>query len=523
MPAPVHGPHAAPAATARRDGPGRPPRHVLVGVGAGLVVFLGAAVLALVSLPWKGTGDSYFHLDYAYQVWTGSVPEPRGPVLDSPMHPRYPADARQYASAHPPLLYALAAPLVGPLIDSGHAASAIGAMRGLVLVFGVLTYLLLAYTGWVFGGSRRETAAVGLPLLGTLTTSFVRFSSEVYNDVPVTFFSVAAITLTLHALRDGVSRRHALLMGLVVACGAATKSTFLLTAAVVGVFFLVAAAWHRPAGTSRVRAVVAAAWPSVVLPTLLVGWFFVLNAVRSGNPVRSTPKLPLPGRTPKTLADNLTNPDFWLVYPKGFFGSTPWRDLTAMAEPNRFASLVLVACAASLVALWLVRHRPWATFATGPLALAPALLVLHLAAIQTAQLYHAIGYGAYNWRYFLPTTLQAGLLLLLACLTLRRGSRAAVVGLSVALWLAATTSVVWYVGRKFVPILDGAAGVAVLPAATAANGLPAWLPLACTAMSVAATCVVALALHRADRPVSASPPQDDRAPSPRSPRRAGSV
>ncbi|NYD85224.1 hypothetical protein [Cellulomonas oligotrophica] len=472
------------------------PRRVLVGVGAGLVVYLGAAVLALVSLPWEGTGDSYFHLDYAYQLWHGSVPDPRGPVLDSPVHPDYSSEARQYASAHPPLLYLLAAPAVGVLWDSGHWAMAIFVMRALVLAFGVGTYLVLAHAGWTLGGRYRETAAVALPLLATTTTVFVRFSSEVYNDVPVTFFSVAAVVLTLRALQDGVTARRALLMGAVVAGGAATKSTFLLTAAVAGTFFVAATLWHTGPGRSRLRAVAAAVWPSVVLPALTIGWFYLHNALLSGNPVRSTPKIPVEGRSPRTLSDNLTNPEFWLIYPKGFFGSIPWRDLDSV---NRIASLALVAVAAAAVALWLVRHRPWQRLVPGAMALAPAFLLLHLAAFQVAQLYHAVGYGAYNWRYFLPTTLQAGLLLLAGCLATGRVGRAAVVAVSGILWIAAAINSFWWVGRNYPDLLGGATGPAVLPAAADANGFPAWSPLVCTVAAAVALVGTAVVLRRTDR------------------------
>lgn len=472
------------------------PRLTQAGVLAGLALFLSAAALAAVSMPWKGTGDSFFHIDYVFQVWHGQIPAPYGSEFRFPWQEDSAAlDAqRQYASAHPPLFYAIAAPLMGPLLDSGHWAMAVAVGRSLNVLAGAITFVALAWFGWTFGGRIRNGLAVLLPTAAVLTTTFLRFSADVYNDVPVTMFTVLAICVTALIMRDGPSWRRIIPLAMVSAAGLATKATFLPTLALVCLVVVVSTTVH---GRTRLLARVARgiAWcvPLVAVPALTIGWFYFRNQALSGSWVRSTPKAPLQGRPERSLMDNLTSPDFYLIYPRGFFGNTVWTDTDVS---NRQISTVMVIVALCSIAIWFVVRRLWRRTDFSGTWMLGALLLAQLAALQVAQLYHATGFGAYNWRYFLPATVQAGLIVALGSMLWGRPGVPFGI-LTVGLFLVASVgNTAWYLGRHYPDVVGQASGWARLEAATTANGFPPYTALGLAAVAVPAMAVLALSLWR---------------------------
>lgn len=472
------------------------PRATRAGVIAGLVLYLSAAALAAVSMPWRGTGDSFFHLDYVYQLWHGHIPEPYGSEFRFPWQQDSAAlDAqRQYASAHPPLFYAIAAPLMGPLMDAGQWAMAVAVGRSINIVAGAVTFVTLAWFGWTFGGRIRNGMAVLLPTAGVLTTTFLRFSADVYNDILVTTFTVLAVAITALIMRDGPSWRRVLPLAAVAAAGLATKATFLPTLALVFVAVVASTIVHRRDGVVR-SALRGVGWcvPIGLVPAAAIGWFYVRNLALSGSWVRSTPKAPLQGRPGRTLTENLTSPDFYLLYPRGFFGNSIW---TTGPVTNRHLSTAMVVLALCAVAAWFLRHRVWRRGSFAGTWMLGALLLAQLAALQVAQLYHATGYGAYNWRYFLPATMQAGLIIAAGTLVWGRRAVPAAVTAVVLLLVASIGNSAAYLGRTAQDVVGTASGWDSLVAVTAANGFPPAVATALALVAVPAVVVLAVSLWR---------------------------
>lgn len=471
-------------------------RTALLGLAVVLVGFVAVAVVAAVTLPWSGTGDSYQHLDYAYQVMAGRLPAPEGHLWEPAGYAGAVLDGRQFASAHPPAFYVLVAVVAGPLLDDDWRL-AVAVVRGLDIALGVLGIVALWWTGWLVGGRRRVATAVALPAVGSATFCYLRFSADVYNDLLLT-----AVTLSCFAvLTLALLRRHGpattAVLAVLSAVGTATKATFVITLLLVLAGLVAAAVLHGRGGIGRrLLSGVAHAAAVGLVTALATGWFYLRNAGGSGSWYRSTPKSPVGDRTPKTLLDSLSNPDYWLVVPRGLVGrgSPDFSSTAAAASLTVVGAAVAIGLAVLLVSLVRRRGRTLRDL-RGALSPAPllrdertprevrslalatvaGLLLAQLAGSYAAQLSHATGYGAYNARYFLPATLTVAAILVAGPLALRPWARAvSVVGIVLSLWTANVASFVAYATTAL------GLGTAVTPgglvsravAATEANGVP---------------------------------------------------
>ena len=180
----------------------------------------------------RGTADSLSHLDYAYQVSQGRLPETHGFYVSydgPPSRHLERTERRQFASAHPPLFYAFASVVEGGALEDGQWPTAVARIRALNTVLGVGTLLIIAWAAWRLGGRRRAQLMIVSCALAGLVYPFVRHSADVYSDLLVTFLSTAAIALAAVALREGPRRGHVALLAVVCAAGMATKATFVIT------------------------------------------------------------------------------------------------------------------------------------------------------------------------------------------------------------------------------------------------------------------------------------------------------
>ncbi len=473
------------------------PRWSRIGLIGAFVAYLGAAGYSFLTLVWAGSGDSYFHLDYAYQVWHGHLPAGYGSQLT--LFDRGPTPATvdyfHYTAAHPPLVYAILAPIVGPLIDAGHPVAAVVGARLVNLAFGTATVAVVAWFGWRFGGRMRERLVVALPALAVLTNSFLAFSGDVYNDIVLTFFSTAAIAVGALVIVHGSTPRRLALLGVICAAGMASKATFVVTLVAVVGGIVIATVRARDGGR------LAAAWRSAIaraaivagVPAIAIGWFYAYNYSRSGVPFRATPVAPLLGRHYKDMSSILTDSTLYLTFPRGLLGTRAWEP---GGKLNWLASLALVCAGILAAATFAVVRRRLSGFRVTPTAIVGAVLVAQLVGLYLAQLEHATGYGAFNFRYFLPATLSIGYILGWGWLAWGRLTSLAI-PMQMAVLVAGSvgSSVFWLARNRYDDVSTGF-GFDLVAAGARLNGIPAVVPWALLAVSAAGIVVVAEAISR---------------------------
>ncbi|CAN5167140.1 hypothetical protein BH11ACT5_BH11ACT5_15090 [soil metagenome] len=482
-----------------------------------VVAFLTVSLFGIVTLPWKGTADAYDHLDYVFQVWSGHLPQPLG-------HEWRPAgwvlsegqlgDGRQFASAHPPLYYLVAAAVAGGLLDSDQWRWGVLVLRLLNTAIGLGGVFVLAWAGSVLGGRYARVLRVALPAAGAFSFCYLRFSTDTYNDVPVSVLSMIAVVLGIRLLQVGFTWRTYLLLVLACTAGMGTKATFALTLAAACVAVAAGFIIHARSRGLRTWGIAAALAGGVAAaPLAAFGWFYLRNIQLSGDWYRSYPKSALGGRSDKSLFDNLRNPDFYGIVPQGLIG----RGTAAFASTAELISLVIFVVGAVIGIAVVVRRRKQ-VHPTLVGTLVVLMLALHLVGSYVLQLSHATGYGAYNWRYFLPSTITIALLVIGGAAVLGRASAWAIPAFTIALWsINAYSFVIYGVGKGGVdPNLSlprQALGLAE------ANGFPAIIPALALAVAAVATVLMGVTLRRMliqplDEPIS----PDASEPSPQSSR-----
>lgn len=455
------------------------------------VVFVSAAIAAGTLLPWSGTADAYDHLDYVVQVHNGSLPDAVGHEWkpDGHLGSNRSEESRQFASAHPPLYYALGAAVAGGLLESSDWQRGVLAMRGVTALFGLVGLAGLAWIGWGIGGRDRHRWAVGLPLIGGLFFPYLRFSTEPYNDVPLAAVSLLAIALCIHQLRFGPRLWSIISLTGLAAAGMGLKSTFVLTLAGICLTLGVVTFLHvRGRIPQRLGVATAVSGLPFAASALAWGWFYLLNAERSGFWYRSSPKDPVGNRSDKSLTDNLTNPDFYLVVPRGLIG----RGSSDIATFNASLSLVLfvLLVMATVTALVISRTR-YGRLRSRWIVLIGFALLAHLAGSYALQLSHATGFGAFNARYFLPSVATIAALVVAGVLWGRFWTIS--VSLVAAVLLGANIfAMLAYSAARAGRELTAHSVVTEIAAQASTNGLPPSLPAA--AIALAALALAALAL-----------------------------
>jgi hypothetical protein len=457
--------------------------------------FLALSTLTAVSMPWTGTNDSAFHLDYVYQISHGKLPGPYG--LDFAPNGPSGTTARQYASAHPPLFYALAALVAGNSLTATDWQDAVLRIRLLNGVFGAVTVAIIACAARTSTRSNRRSFTVAVAALAPLMTSFVFFSGDIYNDVLLALLSTCALWLGLQCLRSGASWGRVLALAIACAAGMLTKATFLIPWVIAaGAVLIAGLADVREAGGSRLHAVASSLLRTAgvgLLPVLSSGWFYAINFERSGNWMRSTPKAPLLGRPEKSVGDVLSDAAFWKVFPARLLGN---QNLGLLGTTTYRISLGVVVLSVMTIVAWsLTRARGWSqqrSLRWVFIRLAPIGLVIGL---YVAQLSHSDGFGAFNVRYFLPAVLAVGLLVGGATSVLGRLSGLATSVVMVLFGLALVNHVGWLVTqrRASLDLVDRAHGVV---AQAGANGIPHLVLLLLAIVFVVGVVLVGVSMTR---------------------------
>ena len=362
-----------------------------------LVVFAikGALLVAIVS-PFTGH-DEVDHFYYIAQLARG---DGLGVVGEDPL-PRSAEPYRNYVADYPtnaeviqpPLYHAAVVPLywVAPRGDLAK----LYALRGVSVVLG-LVVVWLAYRTARLLFPTDPLLRAGVPLFVAWQPQFSFEAAIVNHDILVIVLFSLVLEQLLRALRDGLTRRRAIAIGLWSAAGLWTKMSFGLIFPVT--IFVVWVLWRDRRASWRAGAH-QIGW-TVGLPLLLAVPWFVRSFALYGDPTgaRRLSEIPEYGERASSYREMLFSAPFWRDRLHDFWANYGWRQVPFDPREYRLilAATVLAGATLALFLAWAVlrgwRGRPvltrfqWRGLAT--LALATVMLtygVLYVGTLQFTQ------------------------------------------------------------------------------------------------------------------------------------------
>ena len=409
------------------------------GGAAAVVLAAVAGLAALAGDVFTVAIDETQHVGTAYAVSGGTILDVRDfypsvlPGQDT---------GAAYTANHPPLFHLLAGLVlrVGLALDAGYAA--VRAVRLLDVAMGAVVVLATAGLARALVPSRPRVAVVAaglVALVPVLQTSVAAFYTDALALAFVTGLLLSCVRVVLRGLTvASVGGVAVLALG-----AAATRAAALITVGTAVLAVACAAALEDRPGAERVRRGLVAALAVGGVPALGIGWFYLLNVARYGDPVGQggIAEVLTVGPTGRSLAATLADPSIWWDYFLNLWGS-PHR----VVGPPRWLAVALgvLVVAGALVALLRAlraRRRP-----AGRLAVAWGLVLLHGLVQAAAVASYVTEGGAAYVRYLLPAlpvvaVLAAGALCAPGRPAARRGAVLPVVGLLLAAALTAAMAV----------------------------------------------------------------------------------
>lgn len=362
----------------------------------GLVALLGSLANAA-KVPLFNSADETGHFDYAYQIWHHQLPDFwAGPVISQAHGAAMPV---QWVSQHPPLFYAVLAPIIGPLTDANHMLIAGMLARGMNCVIGALVALAV-YWGLTKAFPNNPALAATGGLIAAASPWLHNVSGAIYNDPLAILFTTIAIGIAVGAVRSGPGRWTWLAMA-AVACGAFLTRLTAGIVVVVAVGLLVLEGMVH--GKERDRL---GRWTSLVYAfacgvgvLATSGWFYLRNirltgTVTGGHPEWSQTHL---GRETRPISELVTESSTWKSMLNLFSPSiaSGWSTITFM-----LLMLLPLVLAVVLLAITTLRGGVhWDSAAVG------SSMFLLAAVVLVMQLQYTAGGGGINPRYFLPVVL----------------------------------------------------------------------------------------------------------------------
>jgi hypothetical protein len=241
--------------------------------------------IAAISAP-LATGDETAHLDYAIQVWHGHLP-----IFENGLQSNPPAFASvppvQWEAQHPPLFYALMAPIAGPLADAGDWVGATVAVRLANAVLTAFIALAGGWTAWLLGGRDRASRAITATAVTTTIGAVIFVGGSAFSDTINTLMSALAIGVALFAITRGLSVRVIGAACVVSILGALGRTEFIIAFVALLAGLVLAASVQTVPRIGRLTSRFAIAAVAVALPVvsaaLASGWFYLRNRRLTGN------------------------------------------------------------------------------------------------------------------------------------------------------------------------------------------------------------------------------------------------
>lgn len=393
-------------------------------------MYVSVAGISSATIPGIGKGDSALHIEYALSVYHGHIPKYHDPIRYPAFHQIAPDHYKvqiQRAAQNPPLFYFLHAPIVGPLLDSGHWKKAFAIGYAFNIFLGVLAVLAMAWAGWLFGGKRKELFAVAVPAVGSLSYQFTNLNQNYALDALLVLLAVMTTIVWYKLIQKGFQRRYLLSLFLLSIFGMATKATYIAFLGISLLTIMVAAFIHGRG--SRFKKLLNGSVISAVLVVAVIictGWFYYYwNYKTSGK--WYTGELPgdFPERNYKSLSTVLTHSDLWANFYKRLTASEL---LSKLITLTAFIGVVFAAFTTKFTHFRRDKKHLFGII----------LLTLVLLGTTLTQITHAVGIGSFNFRYFLPAILVFSLFIVYGLLEIKRGA----VLLGVVVVAMATTSVI---------------------------------------------------------------------------------
>lgn len=357
-----------------------------------VVLFLlgiGGTAAFAAATPVYSTADETAHVDYAYQVWQGALPvfeHGVGFALEVGSVPPV-----QWASQHPPLFYALTAPVVGPFLDAGHPVMAGLAARAFMVALSGITIVASSWMASVVVPQLRHLRLV-VPVVLACSVWFTRLGGAVYNDMLTILCSVLMVGTTVNMMRKGFTWRRTAALAVVAAASSLARLS-MVPVVLAAVSVLVVALLIR-GGTRRLDWLWAALVPAgAVVATS--GWFYARNvaltgSITGGHPEWSQEHL---GRVTRSFGEVLTDPNFWRIMANQFAYSSQ------LISWGRVLLFLVPLAAGIVVAVWFILTRVSGGRARAIESLVLVLLVGTIAGVSVMQVMYATGGGAINGRY----------------------------------------------------------------------------------------------------------------------------
>lgn len=363
-----------------------------------LAIGIGGPLTQLAGAPAYTSGDEAAHMDYALQIWQGSLPVfEDGLVLNNTVGIRPPV---QWTSHHPPLLYLLLAPMIGPIVESGDLIAAAIAGRLVVVAQSVALLFAVRWTTLQIFKDRRDIATLAAVITG-LSVWFTRLGGSVYNDILAALVITMALGFLARSFRDGASRWN--MTGLGVSLMAAALTRF--SALPICFLLLCALLTHRVV-IGRMKLL-----PAMVAPLLIgigilasSGWFYVRNYRLTGNFSGGNPDWTLENshRQLRPWTEVATDLEFWKRMLQQF--GLPETAPSIAQWPSTLAgSFVLFLGPAILGLILLTVHLVRRKRAGDRIQVEVFMVVLSLTAcalVAAMQISHTAGAGSSLPRYF---------------------------------------------------------------------------------------------------------------------------
>ncbi|WP_328591909.1 DUF6541 family protein, partial [Candidatus Frankia alpina] len=338
-----------------------------------------------------------------------------------------------YTANHPPLFYAVEAVPLGVGAASGHPLAGFRAARVVNVLLGVGVVVATAALCRALLPRRPGVAVGAAVVMGTVGLVVVT-SGQIYNDTLAMATVTGLLAVTVALARGGPRPR--ILAGLAVLGPAAAASRASGAVALVAVVPAAAAVALHAAG-SRVRRAgrgPAAAGALLALAVAAVGWFYLRNQRRYGDPTASgriADMFPLGGGAHPSVWQVLRDGDLWWYVYRGFFGRPTL--VTGHAEQVAVGVAVVTGVGLAAAAVRACIRRPSAGGAFRRSAFGPGgsggaavgwfLLAAHcLLAVATLVGYVAAG-GASFTRYLLPMAPVLAIGVAASCRALPLGRR----------------------------------------------------------------------------------------------------